>query len=383
METNTFLTGIDQIGTFQENLRYQRVALLTTGSALNRWMIPTLQGINDRLHLTALFGVEYGIMGERPQGERFESYTDVWTGLPVFSLYRYGAVHLSREMLASFDVLLIDMPLSGTRYCSFIPALHRLLRELGQAGKKLLILDRPNPLGGVKVEGALLSAGLMTDEDDFRLPARFGLTLGELALMMNGEDKLGCEIEIVKAKGWSRNSEHPETGRPWIVSQQHLPRFESCLLSVGLELMSGTNLSYGIGTPLPYEMMGAPYLDAIQLSAVLNKKSLPGLMFNPIYFTPSAGAHQGNRCQGVQIHVVDRKKVQPLRLALELIYEVVREAGQDFRFIEEGKGKYPIDHLFGSNRLRRQPEDYAVILEDCKKEAASFSARREPYLLYE
>lgn len=383
MEKGAIITGIDQINNFYEKLRYEKVALLTTGASLNRWMLPTLQCVNDRLHLTALFGAEYGIMGELAPGERYESYTDVWTGLPVFSLYRYGALHLTREMLAAFDYLLVDLPLTGTRYSSYIPAVHRLLRELGKAGKTMVILDRPNPLGGSLIEGPILSDPLRENEDEFPLPSRYGLTLGELALMMNDKDKLGCKTEIIKVKNWDRSLQQPDTDRPWIVPQLHLPRFEACLLSVGLELLNGTNLSIGQGTPLPFEVVGATYLDAVQLSAAMNKKNFAGILFHPIYFTPTVGLYQGCRCQGVQIHITDRVKVDPIRLVFEILNEVRRISGEDYRFIQDSRGRYPIDRLFGSNRLRRQPEEYRDILQDIRKDAEQFDKERRPYLLYE
>lgn len=382
MGKGTILTGIDQINDFYERLRYEKVALLTTGVSLNRWMVPTLQCANDRLHLTALFGAEYGIMGELLPGQRFESYTDVWTGLPVFSLYRYGASHLSKEMLAAFDYMLVDLPLTGTKYCSYISAVHRLLRELGRAGKKMIILDRPNPLGGQIIDGPIMRIQERENEDDFPLPSRFGMTLGELALMMNDKDELGCDLEVIKVKNWTREVQQPDSDRPWIVPNVNLPHYESCLLSVGLELLRGTNLSFGEGTPLPFEMVGATYLDAIQLSAAMNKKNYAGLLFHPTYFTPAVGRHQGCSCQGVRIHVTDRRKVEPLRLAFDLLNEIRRVSGEDFRFIKDQNENYPIDHLFGSNRLRRQPEEFMDILADIKKQNRAFAEEREPYLLY-
>ncbi len=382
MDIQKIQSGIDQIGHFQDSLRYENVALLTTGTSLNRWMIPTLQSVNDRLHLTALFGLEYGIMGERKEGEPYESYTDVWTGLPVFSLFRYGAVHLSREMLAKFDILIIDLPLTGTRFTSYISALHRLLRELGKTDKRVIILDRPNPLGGQIVEGPLLAKAVGTDEDDYALPIRYGLTLGELALLMNSESNLGAKLEVIQVKGWDRATQSKDSGLPWIMPQQHLPHYEACLLHAGLELFRGTNISLGIGTAMPYQVIGAPFLDAVQLSAILNKKSISGLLFHPTYFIPTIDRHQGELCQGVRIHITDSGKLQPLRFALELLYEIKQVAKQDFRFLQAPDGKYPIDRLFGNNRLRRQPEEYPMILEDAAKEAARFKELSQSYLLY-
>lgn len=382
MDTFRILNGVDQVGSLQDELRYQRIALLTTGSALNRWMMPTLQFINERFNLQVLFGAEYGIMGEKRAGERYESYTDVWTNLPAFSLYRFGSSTISTEMLAKFDVLMIDLPLTGTRYCSYIQTMHSILRQLATTDKRIIILDRPNPLGGTRLDGPVLSVSLKQNEDDVILPNRFALTLGELANMINEEEQLGAHLEVLKTKEITREMTHLDFNKPWIVSQMHLPRFETCLLSVGLEVLRGTNLSLGLGTSLPFEVIGAPYLDAIQTSAALNKRNISGVIFSPIYFTPSSNIHQGIRCQGVQIHVTDITKVSPTRLMMEIVHEMVQVANDDFVFTKDRQGKYEIDYLFGNNRLRRQPEDYKVILDDASKELELFSQRIKPYLLY-
>lgn len=383
MEITRILNGIDQVQDYQEQLRYEKIALLTTGSALNRWMIPTLQYVNDRFDIQALFGAEYGIMGEKSVGERYESYTDIWTGLPAFSLFRFGSNNITREMLSKFDVLLVDLPLTGTRFNSYIPTMHSILRQLGETDKKVIILDRPNPLGGMLLDGPMLSLAMKQEEDDVSLPIRYGLSLGELCRMMNEENKLACNLDVIKVKPWYRDMSHPEFNRPWIVSQMHLPRFETCLLSVGLEVLRGTNLSVGLGTSLPFEVVGSPFLDAIQLSAALNKRNISGVIFSPIYFTPTSNIYQGIRCQGVQIHVTDIRKIQSTRLMMEIIFEVLQLAGSDFVFTQDRQGKYIIDYLFGNNRLRRQPEDFEVILDDAAKEVQIFSEKCSPYLLYQ
>ncbi len=382
MEQTKVLNGIDLIGSVQDDLRYDRIALLTTGSALNRWMMPALQFINDRFDLKVLFGAEYGIMGEKEAGERYESYTDVWTGLKVFSLYRFGASSLSSEMLHQFDTLIIDIPLTGTRYCSSISTIHALLRQLGGTDKKVLILDRPNPLGGQEIDGPVLNASLKLNDDDFALPARFGLTLGELCLMMNEEDRLGADIQVVKAKNWYRDMTFEEFNQPWIVSQMHLPRFESCILSIGLEVLRGTNLSVGLGTSLPFELVGAPYLDAIQLTAALNKRNISGVIFSPIYFTPTTDIYQGISCQGVQIHVLDTTKIRSTSLMLHIVDEIIRLAGPDFIFTQDRQGKYRVDYLFGNNRLRRQPDDWDFIMNNQSTMLESYEEKVKPYLLY-
>lgn len=376
--------GVDRLNDYRDELRMHRIALLTTGAAMDRRLNTTLQVVNNHFELTSLFGAEYGIMGEKEAGERYNSYQDIWTGLTVFSLYRFGSFHFTHEMLASFDVLLVDLPLSGLRYDSYINTIHRLLRQLGETDKKVVVLDRPDPLGAERVEGPVLDEMFKEDEDEFSLPIRYGLTLGELALMMNGEDQLNCKLEVIKVKNWSRAELQTDTDRPWLLPQLQYPNLSACLLAAGLEMFSGTNASYGMGTSLPYQVIGAPFIDGVQLAANLNKNFLPGIQFSPVYFTPSAGIYRGTRIQGVKINVTNSKKVKPVRTALFVISDLKRIAGEDFVFLNNAEENYlQIDHLFGNSKLSRQFKNSRELDQECERESAEFQERAKPYLLYE
>ena len=378
--------GVDRLSDFREELHYSKLGLLTTGAAMNRRVNATLQVVNNHFELTSLFGAEFGIMGEKGAGERYETYQDIWTGLAVFSLYRYGAFHFTHEMLASFDILLIDLPISGLRYDSYISTIHRLLRQLGGSNKKVIILDRPNPLGAEVVEGPVLRDNYKSDEDEFALPIRHGLTLGELAIMMNAEDNLGCNLEVIKVNNWSRSEMQTDTDRAWSLAQLYYPDLESTLLATGLNLLSGTNIAYGMGTSMPYKLVGAPFFDAIQLAANLNKVFLPGVQFSPVYFTPTAGIYRGTRIQGVKINIMNLKKVRPLRTGLALISEIKRAAGEDFVFLPQKDNNstgLKIDYLFGNSRLSRQFNDFMELSSNSDKEAKAFIEKSKQYWLYE
>ncbi len=383
---NKIISGVDQLNDYKEKYYNNRVALLTTGSAMDRHSNATLSVVNNLFELTSLFGAEFGVMGERAAGERYSSYQDIWTGLTVFSLYRYGGFHLSREMLASFDLLMIDLPLSGLRYDSYISTIHRLLRQLGETDKKVVILDRANPLGGKVVEGPVLRKGSKLDEDEVSIPIRHGLTLGELALIMNGVDELGADLEVIAVKNWERALTQSDTDRPWGVPQIDYPNFDAGLLASGLTIFEGTNISIGKGTSLPYQVIGAPFLDAIQLAANLNKTYQSGVLFSPIYFTPASGIYQGTKCQGIKINIMQRAKVKPLRVALTILSELKRLGGDDIVFLEyeedNGNGLL-IDHLYGNGRLSRQYAEHNELWREATKEVKKFQEDFQDYLLYE
>lgn len=381
--SNKVVSGVDRLNDFRDELQQYRVALLTTGAAMDRGLNSTLQVVNNYFDLTCLFGAEFGIMGEKQAGERYNSYTDVWTGLTVFSLYRYGSFHLSHEMLASFDVLLVDLPLSGLRYDSYITSIHRLMRQLGNTDKKMIILDRPNPIGAVDVEGPILEEQYKRDEDEVALPIRYGLTLGELALMMNAEDELNCDLDIIKVKNWKRSEKQEDTDRPWMSPQLRYPNQDACVLAAGLDLLRGTNVSYGLGTSLPYRVIGAPFIDGIQLAANLNKKYLSGVLFSPIFFTPTVGEYKGVQIQGVKINVMQAKKLKPLQIGITLIYEIKRLAGDDLIFKENEKSDgLLIDYLYGNSKLARQYMNVYELAKDAETEAQKFVDKASPYLLY-
>lgn len=376
--------GVDQLNDYKEEYALKRVGLLTTGAAVDRHLNTTLQIVNNVFDLTSLFAAEYGVMGEKGSNERFSTYQDIWTGLTVFSLFRYGTFHLSREMLASFDVLFVDLPISGTRYDSYIPTIHRLLRQLGEAGKEIVILDRPNPLGAAKVEGPVLRDTYKQDEDEVAIPIRHGLTLGELAMMMNAEDQLNADLKVIQVRNWERAETTSETDRPWFSPNNNHPNIEACLLSVGLELLNGTNISIGYGTSLPYQIVGAPFLDAIQLAANLNKTHQAGVQFTPIYFEPSIGIYQGTRCQGVKINITNSSKLKPFRLAITIISELKRLAGDDMIFNVNGSnGQLEIDYLYGNSRLSRQYAEVNDLVREAQREADTFLAKSKEYHLYE
>lgn len=375
--------GVDRLIEFKDEYLMDRVGLLTTGASMDRHLNSTLAVINNHMDLTSLFGAEFGVLGEKASGERYESYKDIWTGLTVFSLYRYGSFHFTHEMLASFDTLFVDLPLTGLRYDSYIETLHRLLRQLGNTDKKVVILDRPNPLGGELVQGPVIEADYMSD-DEFPLPIRYGMTIGELAIMMNTVNNLHCNLQVIELRNWERKDVFDDTDVLWNMPRLEYPNLDGLILASGLHLLEGTNVSFGEGTSLPFQVIAAPFLDGVQLAANLNKALISGIRFTPIYFTPTKGMYQGTKVQGVRIHVTQRKKIKPIDMAIAIIAELKRIVDKDLLFVPAENDQYlKIDKMFGNSKLSRQHANSQELIRETKREADAFREKSKEFYLYE
>lgn len=339
------------------------------------------------LHLTALFGPEHGFMSAAGDGVVVSDAHDPRTGLPVYSLY--GETHEpTPEMFQRVDVLVFDMQDVGVRFYTFLSTLFYLLRSCAKSGCPLVVLDRPNPITGMQVDGPLLERGWESFVGIFPAPVRHGMTLGELALLINTEVELDAALTVIPMQGWRRNQWFDETGRIWAPTSPGMPRLETAVTYPGMCFLEGTNLSEGRGTALPFEQAGAPWLNGHALAERLNKKRLPGVIFRPVHFTPCSSKHQGKVCQGVQVHVVDRLAYRPLHTGLEIIAVCQELAQRDFSFLPPSGDdrRCHFDLLAGSDRLRMDLLNGAPVSEIARHwEAglAGFLKTRAKYLLYE
>ena len=223
-----------------------------------------------------MFGPEHGVRGNIGAGELVDQYTDPVTGLPVYSLYGKAGRHFTQEMLECFDLLIYDIQDVGVRFFTYLSTLRNALADCAAAGKTLLVLDRPNPLGGEIVEGGMVQEGYYSFVGCCRFPYRYGLTAGEAAVMLNEEEKLGCDLQVAKCTGWKRTMQYPEWNKIWIAPSPALMNFESVLCYPGTCLLEGTNISEGRGTAAPFRVVGAEFIDAEELAEVLNRAGLPG-----------------------------------------------------------------------------------------------------------
>ncbi len=341
-------------------------------------------------NVVAMFGPQHGVRGEK-QDNMMESvsFTDSRLGIPVYSLYG-DARKPTAEMLQGIDVVLFDLQDVGARVYTFVWTMTLAMEACRDAGVRFVVLDRPNPINGLTREGPVLRSGFESFVGLYPIPLRHGLTTGEIAQLANDHFGIGCELDVVPCKGWSRAQWYDQTELPFVMPSPNLPTLDACTVYPGMVLLEGTNLSEGRGTTRPFEMFGAPYLDARELVTELSRLSLPGVSFRPCQFEPTFQKHAGQLCGGAQLHVVDRSEFRPVETAVSILSLVRRLALGNFAWrrppYEYEEKKMPIDILWGSDTLRigidsgTSPEE---IMQPTDSGIAGFHQLVEPYLLYD
>lgn len=377
------LNGIDCIERYAHLFEGKRVGLITAPTGLNKDFVSTIQIFHEKFNLVALFSPEHGVRGDLAAGALVDTYLDPMTGVPVYSLYRKDSKRLTQEMLDEVDIIVYDIQDVGTRYYTFLYTMLYALEDCALAGKEFVVLDRINPLDGVTVEGNVLKSGFDSFVGNYSLSVRYGMTPGEVAVMANDERQWNCKLHVVRCEGWDRNILFPETGRPWIMPSIGIPRFETALLYPGTCIIEGTNLSEGRGTTVPFEIVGAPFIDAQQLADEMNEKKLPGVVFRPVYFKPSFSKFQGEQCAGVQVHVLDKRAVRPIDVGVNLMFTIKKNYEQ-FSFLPPFKeGSRPFIDLLGGDSLYRETQvDVPAMLEQFREESREFARRKQQYHLY-
>jgi uncharacterized protein YbbC (DUF1343 family) len=373
-----------------DHLRSARLGLVSHPASVT----PTLESSVDVLrragfHLTALFGPQHGARGEKQDNMvESSSYRDRITGLPVHSLY--GDVRKpTREMLAGLDALLFDLQDVGVRVYTFVWTMALAMEACAEAGVRFVVLDRPNPVGGVASGGPVLRPGFESFVGLHPVPLRHGLTSGELALWLNRERRIGCDLEVVPCVGWHREMLWPDTGLPWVFPSPNLPTPDSCVVYPGMVLLEGTNLSEGRGTTRPFELFGAPYLRPEDLVTSVAPRLGPGVRLRGCYFEPTFQKHAGTLCGGAQLHVTDPCAFDPVRTTVEILIAARALAPDDFAWksppYEYEEELMPIDMLWGHDGLRvgiDAGKSADALLADVEEELSDFRRSVEPYLLY-
>jgi uncharacterized protein YbbC (DUF1343 family) len=291
--------------------------------------------------------------------------------------------------LDGLDLLVIDLQDVGTRVYTFIYTMANCLRAAGRVGLPVVVCDRPNPIGGVAVEGATLRAGFESFVGLFPIPMRHGLTIAELARFFNERFGLGATLDVVPMEGWSRGMYWDDTDVPWIMPSPNMPTLDTAIVYPGQVLFEGTQLSEARGTTRPFELVGAPWIDADSFAARMNAYVLPGVHFRATYFEPTFQKHARQTCGGCQIHVTDRDTFRPVLASAALLREFRRANPERFAWrqppYEYEQEKMPIDILSGSSELRRQIDagtDLLTIAESWDADSTSFLQDREQFLLY-
>jgi len=377
------LSGIDSIEKYKHLFNGKRVGLITAPTGLNRSFDSTINILHEQFNLVAMFSPEHGVRGNLDAGALVDTYIDEQTGVPVYSLYRKDSKRLTKEMLEKIDILVYDIQDVGVRYYTFIYTMLYALEDCALAGIPFVVLDRVNPLDGNTVEGNILKPGYKSFVGNYELAVRYGLTAGEVAMMANDQMKWGAELHVVRLEGWRREMSFADTGLTWIHPSLNMPRYETALIYSGTCLFEGTNCSEGRGTTFPFEMIGAPFIDADQLAKVMNDKKLEAVRFRPVHFKPSSSKHKDEFCGGVQIYMEDRKKVKPLEVGVHLLF-AIRDLYEQFEFLAPIKeGSRPFIDLLAGDNLYRQPHISAEqLLEQFKAESEAFTKIKAQYHIY-
>ncbi|QIA26585.1 DUF1343 domain-containing protein [Thermaerobacter sp. PB12/4term] len=383
-------TGLEVLLTDRLDLiRGKRVGIITNPTGV----LPDLRHGVDALataegvHVVAIFGPEHGFRGSAQAGGSEGSYVDERTGVPVYDLYgknRDAIAQLFQN--TGVEVVLFDIQDVGTRYYTYIWTMADALEAAALAGTEFIVLDRPNPTGGIQAEGPVLHPEYSSFVGRYPIAQRHGMTVGELALLFNDRfvpDRTGgrrAQLTVIPMQGWFRDMYYEETGLPWVMPSPNMPTVDTAMAYIGMGLMEGTNLSEGRGTTRPFELIGAPYIDW-QLSHRLAHAKLPGVRFREAYFAPTFSKYAGRTIGGIQLYVTDRDEFDPIRTAITIIVETKRLYGDRFQW----RSDFWIDRLTGSTQVRtavdagQSPE---AIVAGWQDELAEFRALREQYLLY-
>lgn len=367
-------------------LRGQRVGLVTHAAAVTRDFISNVDALRQSgVPITALFGPEHGWDGAGADAMAMADAIDARTDLPIYSLYGVTQ-EPNAEMLQAVDALVFDMQDVGARFYTFISTLDYVLRAAEKFAKAVIVLDRPNPINGIQIEGPLVDAGLQSFISHLPVPIRHGLTMGELARWL-AATRYQVEPQIIRMRNWRRAMWFDETGLPWIPLSPGMPRFETTIVYPGMCLLEGTNVSEGRGTALPFEICGAPWLDGYALARQLNRLELPGARFRAHAFTPVAFKYRDIKCDGVQIHVTDRNALRPVYVGLHILAACRAQNPERFEFLATSwEGASPhLDLLVGTARARKglsagEPIDDLVF--DWETTMDEYRAARASALLY-
>lgn len=374
--------GIDRLETVDRYAKHQSVGLLSSAASLDRCFRHSVGRIAERYQLKALFAPEHGLRGEQQAGTLIDHQIDAQTGLPVYSLYGEHKAP-SRDQLAEIDVFVIDLQDVGARFYTYLYSMAYCMISCAGAGIPVIVLDRPNPVGGDRVEGPVLDPVFSSFVGLYPVPVRYGLTIGEFARYINRSQSIGCELHVAPMDGWYRNMYYDQTGLSWVSPSPNIPTIDSALVYLGTCLFEGTNLSEGRGTTHPFEWIGAPWLDQDRVMAKLDSTALAGCHLRPCWFKPAASKYQGETCAGFQIHSLDRQRFKPFTTAVMLL-DAIRQTHDEFRFLPPDQPDHPwfIDLLSGRDQIRRPDFDPQSYCGQAEAESLLFREKNKADWLY-
>lgn len=387
----TIKTGIEVLKAKRfKCLEGKRVGLITNPTGVDNQLRSTIDILHEapNVRLTALYGPEHGVRGNIHAGDKVDSAIDSQTGLPIYSLY--GATRKpTPEMLKDIDVLVYDIQDIGCRSYTYISTMGLAMEAAAENNIEFVVLDRPNPLGGLKIEGCIVEDGYESFVSQYKIPYVYALTCGELAMLLNEERMLSrkCKLHVVKMKGWKRRMDYTQTGLQWILPSPHIPHAHSAFFYPATGILGELGyVSIGVGYTLPFQMVAAPWIEADALATRMNALKLPGVVFRPIYLKPFYATYKGEQIQGVQIHICDFKKASLSDIQFLLMQELSVLYPDRSVFAHADSTRFKMfDKVCGNSRIRKQfsrRNRWEDIRYDWYKDVERFRHLSKKYYLY-
>ena len=378
-------TGLDRAGQYKNLFEGRRLGIIANHTAYDsagRFIVDVFRSM-ENVTVTALFSPEHGLWGTARDGEKIDSQTHSVYNLPIYSLYGKTQKPTS-EMLQDIDVLVFDIQDIGARFYTYIYTMSLAMEAAAENGKTFVVLDRPNPINGLSVEGNILEPALASFVGLYPIPVRHGMTAGELAKMFSGQGWLAgrvkAELIVVPMEGWRRRMWYDKTGLRFIKTSPNMPDIETAAIYPGLCLLEGTNVSEARGTKMPFRQFGAPWIDSKVLAGRLNSLNLPSMRFEPVSFTPTSSKYKGRECHGVRILVTDRDRLEPYFSGVRIVNEIRRLYPDRF----EWRASH-FNRLCGTSKIRSAivgRSSLDVLQNKWRKELEAFLKIRAGYLIY-
>lgn len=380
MNKADIVLGNERIDEFRDFFTNKRVGLITNATGTDKKYKSTVDILKEKTNLTAIFTPEHGFGGNVQAAEKTKDEYDTHYNLPIYSLY--GATRKpTQQMLDNIDVLVFDIQDVGTRHYTYVSTLVYAMQACKEQNKKVVVLDRPNPISGI-VSGTVLKRENSSFIGLYPIPLRHGMTIGELAIFFNNEEKIGADLKVIPMIGWKRDMFITDTNIPWIQTSPNIPTPMSALLYNATGIVGSVQASDGIGTTQPFEFVGMPNIDAYELANSMNKYNFAGVHFRPLTFTPKFGNFKNITCNGVQLHITDYKYFDATTVGAVLIRELwKRYKGTDDFWRDMGEKK-SIDLHLGEDSLQDQTQEIFDITKRWEQEANNFKKTASKYYLY-
>lgn len=373
--------GIDNIDDNLELFAGKRVGLITNPTGINSNYESTIDILFETVNLVSLFSPEHGIRGDKQAGAGNTYYVDQKTKLPVYSLYGQ-TLKPTASMMDTIDILCIDLQDAGARFYTYIYTMAYAMEACKEYGKEFVVFDRPNPAGGHIYEGNILEDEYRSFVGNYPIIQRHGMTIGEVAKLFNEEYGIGCSLHVIKMTSWKRDMYFDETNLPWVIPSPNFPSQNTALVYTGTCIFEGTNMSEGRGTTIPFEVVGAPYIDSEEYANALNQLGLKGVKFRPAYFTPTFSKNANILCGGVQVHVTNRDEFYSVKTGWAMLDVVRNLYPDDFKILNASSTKNMLNLLTGTNYITNDIYSLEEQFEILENDTKTFGLIREKYLLY-